>query len=117
MQPILLSLQEIVTAMREASDTLRTKVDACAAEQRTSMQPPLERIQAIVRAFESELLLRQTVVTNLTSTAEADDAPAWDERARLLLSAWVLEPYIEHEKLDLFFASVAAEPAVTPRRK
>ena len=42
--------------------------------------------------------------------------PGWDENARLLLSAWVLEPHLDNERMDLLFESLAAEPVPVRRR-
>ena len=47
--------------------------------------------------------------------------PGWDKNAQLLLSAWVLEPYVDQPRMDLLFESLAAEQAPptfgTPARR
>lgn len=87
------------------------------------------RVDATVRSFETELQLRRTVVRELTGEVGGPDAPhcsaidgdrlppGWDASARLLLSAWVLEPHLENDKLDLFFDSMAAEQVGSPARR
>ena len=87
------------------------------------------RVEATVASFERELQLRRALANALlegpgADDGDDDDAPprapgtlpsGWDASARLLLSAWVLEPHLEHEQLDLLLDSVAAEPSANRR--
>ena len=86
----------------------------------------VERVETTVQFFEKELQLRRTVVRELMGEVGGVDTlygseltgprppPGWDASARLLLSAWVLEPHLEHEQLELFFEGLAAEPVPSP---
>ena len=95
-----------------------------------SIERIISRTASVVRAYERELHLRRTIAVELAGVAatgitgeEADESqpplpprkcqgPGWDVSARLLLSAWVLEPNIEGEQHELVFDSLAAEPSV-----
>jgi len=146
-RPVLCGLEDIVRDMRAAATALRDKVAARgrqplrppgaspastpragSADSVENARVLIERVETIVSAFERELQLRRAVVAQLTGAGAGDDAssdvrdastltPGWDADARLLLSAWVLEPYLEHDKLDLTFESMAAEPTPVSRRR
>ena len=60
-------------------------------------------VERVAPAFESALQLRPAF-----GSGGGAMAPGWDVHARLVISAWVLEPNIEHEKLDAIFESLVA---------
>ena len=49
--------------------------------------------------------------------AALDGIAAEDATARVLLSAWVLEPYLDHDTMDLMFASLGAQQVGSPHRR
>ena len=135
LRPVMAELESVVAKMRAAAEALRAQAEAASSGSGSSAAtrelpaaslnaPPLLHGESIdrlvrladevVRAFESELRQRRTVAAELTGAGDgaAASGGGWDASARLLLSAWVLEPYVENEKLDLLFDSLAAEPAV-----
>ena len=139
LRPVMEELEAVVAKMKTTAETLREQSESASSSRdvdprqpRASLSTPpllhgesIERLvrlaDDVVRAFESELQLRRTVAAELAGagSAAAANGGGWDASARLLLSAWVLEPYIESERLDLLFDSLAAEPAavVTGRRR
>ena len=59
--------------------------------------------EALVVSFEQELALRRTVA------AELKHGAADEQKATLYLSAWVLQPYVDLDRLELLLTAVAAE--------
>ena len=95
----------------------------------------LARAVDAVQGYENELQLRTRVVAAVSGIVREDHAsanagagastssklgqhggPGWDADARLLLSAWVLEPHLDHAQLDVLFNGFAAEQVPTRRR-
>ena len=64
-------------------------------------------VERIAPAFESALQLWPAF-----GSGGGETAPVWDAHARLVISAWVLEPNIEHEKLDAIFESLQSSHTV-----
>jgi hypothetical protein len=136
--PVLQQLEEVVSSMRTAMDTLRTRLRASmrvlggqhhntALIHGESVASLLARAEEVVHSFGRELQLRRTLVAQLAGIDAQQEqqqeqpqlaaaAAGWDADARLLLSAWVLEPHLDHDRLDLLFDSLAAEQAPTRRR-
>ena len=137
LRPVMEELESVVTKMKAATEAFRAQAEAASSSRESDAQEPyaslsthpllhgesIERLvrlaNDVVRAFESELQLRRTVAAELAGacSAAAASGSGWDASARLLLSAWVLEPYLETEKLDLLFDSLAAEPAAVIGRR
>lgn len=138
--PVLEALAALVADMRATSESLCSRVESLTPQHSPLRAAPLlhsesvdqilARVAEVVRTYERELKLRQSVVAELTGgtsgggedhgeyqTAPQPRGPGWDASARLLLSAWVLEPFIESEHLELLFDSLAAEPTVSPGRR
>ena len=59
--------------------------------------------EALVGSFERELSLRRAVA------AELRHSSADEQTAALQLSAWVLQPHVDTDRLELLLAAVAAE--------
>ena len=107
------SLEETLGGLRNACSTLRERVDALGADLACDMPlfdgcsesalQFLVHAEALVVSFERELTLRRTVATQLRHTALDE------QTAALCLSAWVLQPYVDTDRLELLLASVAAE--------
>ena len=136
LSPLMLELEDIVGRMRSTADSLRERRDAVAmalGEQQTMVPlihtEPADRIlshvEAIVSAYERELRLRRSIATELMGIAASNaEQPAAafgseDGAARVYLSAWVLEPYLDSELgIDLLLdgLSESERPSVSPRR-
>ena len=107
------SLDETLGSLRNTCSTLRERVDALGSDlacgtplfdgcSESALQF-LAHAEALVASFERELTLRRTVAAQLRHTAV-------DERtAALYLSAWVLQPYVDTDRLELLLAAVSAE--------
>lgn len=75
-----------------------------------SAEQLLSHASAMLLAFERELELRKAVAVEIAGGSTPPARPArWDATLRLYLSAWVLEPYLEHERLDLLLEGLDAE--------
>jgi len=118
-QPVLTSLEEIVASMRVATTTLRDKIHATLRGRPLSaeVEQLIASVEAMVGSFERELQLRRAVTAEITDSDGGHAAPGWDASSRLLLSAWVLEPYLDNAKLDLLMESLAAEPSQSPNSR
>ena len=133
--PVLLALEVVVADMRAASEALKIRADAVVSAQHLEPTTPLmhgesvertvARVADLARTFERELEMRQCIAAELAgsgaakggdNSGEAADVPGWDANAQILLAAWVMEPHVDGEHLDLLFEAVAAEPGTTRGR-
>ena len=134
---LMLELEQIVGRMRSNADGLCQRCDAAAialGEHQITTVPLihtesadriLARVEDIVAAYERELQLRRAVATELMGIATSPtERPAAafgsdDGAARVYLSAWVLEPYLDSElgvELLLEGLTESERPPVSPRR-
>ena len=107
------ALAETQRGLAAASATLRDKVEATRSEEARraplfsgcveNAQQFVVHADALVASFEQELVLRRAVAGELRYGAVDE------QRAALYLSAWVLQPYVDLERLELLLVAVAAE--------
>ena len=121
--PVLDGLEEVAGSMRRAVADLEARVAASTraiGAERARSTPLVHTetaVQLVARAsamadcFEQELKLRRTVAAQVAGGGREGAAakPGWDGAVKLYLSAWVLEPYIDHDVLDALLPSLGGD--------
>eukprot|EP00900_Chrysochromulina_parva_P026797 jgi/Chrpa1/8751/Chrysochromulina_OHIO_Genome00003535-RA len=121
--PVLDGLEEVVGSMRHAVADLEARVAASTraiGAERARSTPLVHtetaaqlvaRASAMADCFEQELKLRRTVAAQVAGGGREGAAtkPGWDGAVKLYLSAWVLEPYIDHDVLDALLPALGGD--------
>ena len=69
----------------------------------------MRHVEGVVAAYEREMALRRSLALELAGGREGEIPASGSNAARLCLSAWVLQPYVDLDRLELLLTAVAAE--------
>ena len=127
LRPVLDGLDAATADMGAAVRTMRDRLEAaCRVLGRAASETPLlhtesasqllSRSEALAAGFESEWRLRRDVAAELLGGGAGDRGAfyrraGWEATARIYLSAWMLQPFVDrHDEVELFLEGLAAEP-------
>lgn len=126
--PVLEGLEAALANMHAAVSTMRTRLDTASRRlgaevardtpllHTESARQILERSAELASSFDREWNLRRAMAAELLGApGGVDDSnlyrrAGWEGTARLYLSAWVLEPYLDHDGMEFMLEGLAAEP-------
>ncbi|KAL1527153.1 hypothetical protein AB1Y20_015833 [Prymnesium parvum] len=122
---LLAELEGVLVKMQEAVALLRRRVEQAeagrSAVRDAALFPSglragdlLGCLEGFTSAYAREMALRRELVRELCGGWAREDVSSWESGARLALSAWVMQPYIEDAPMDLFFEEHSAEGIVSP---
>lgn len=128
--PVMRGLEEVVAGMRRIVAELEARVAAAArvlGPERARTAPLVNtesatqlvaRAAAMADAFARELSLRRAVTAEVVGAGREGSAarPGWDGAVKLYLSAWVLEPYVEHDVFEALLESLGGDEQPVRRR-